>query len=146
MCQKRQISLPMGYKTATPKTGDWEQLWCHFRTSSFAKKQTSQSFFYCELINLLRNGTTVRCLWENKKKSEKSVFREAWSPEMTLQSFPVPRFGLAVLYPTGSEIWCIWYIKARERKIAMEKNFFAVFIITLGRFDRANKKSLSHTL
>ena len=24
MCQKRQISLLVGYKTATPKTGDWE--------------------------------------------------------------------------------------------------------------------------
>ena len=26
MYQKRQISLPVGYKTATPKTGDWERL------------------------------------------------------------------------------------------------------------------------
>ena len=26
MCQKRQISLPVGYKTATPKIGDWERL------------------------------------------------------------------------------------------------------------------------
>ena len=26
MCQKRQISLPVGYKTVTPKTGDWERL------------------------------------------------------------------------------------------------------------------------
>ena len=26
MCQKRQISLPVGYKTTTPKTGDWERL------------------------------------------------------------------------------------------------------------------------
>ena len=26
MCQKRQISLPVGYKIATPKTGDWERL------------------------------------------------------------------------------------------------------------------------
>ena len=26
MCQKSQISLPVGYKTATPKTGDWERL------------------------------------------------------------------------------------------------------------------------
>ena len=26
MRQKRQISLPAGYKTATPKTGDWERL------------------------------------------------------------------------------------------------------------------------
>ena len=26
------------------------------------KKQISQAFSYCELINLLRNGTIVRCL------------------------------------------------------------------------------------
>ena len=26
MYQKRQISLPVGYKTSTPKTGDWERL------------------------------------------------------------------------------------------------------------------------
>ena len=26
MRQKRQISLPLGYKTATPKIGDWERL------------------------------------------------------------------------------------------------------------------------
>ena len=26
MYQKRQISLPVGYKTARPKTGDWERL------------------------------------------------------------------------------------------------------------------------
>ena len=48
------------------------------------EKQISQSFSYCELINLLRNGTIVRCLWENNKTSE------AWSPELT--SFPVPCF------------------------------------------------------
>ena len=50
---------------------------------TYTPKQISQSFSYCELINLLRNGTIVRCLWENKKTSEKSVFREAWSPELT---------------------------------------------------------------
>ena len=43
-------------------------------------------------VNLLRNGTIVRCLWENKKTLERSVFREAWSPELTSQSFPVPWF------------------------------------------------------
>ena len=51
-----------------------------------------------------------------------------------------PVFGLAVLYPTGSEIWCFRCIKTRERKIATEKNFFATLISTLGRFNRANKK------
>ena len=39
MYQKRQISLPVEYKTARPKTGDWEWLWCHFRTWSFAKNR-----------------------------------------------------------------------------------------------------------
>ena len=87
------------------------------------EKQISQSFSYGELINLLRNGTTVRCLWENKKTLEKSVFREAWSPELTSQSFPVPCFWCRGFVPTGSEIWCFWYIKTRERKIAIEKTF-----------------------
>ena len=26
LCQKCQISLPVGYRTARPKTGDWERL------------------------------------------------------------------------------------------------------------------------
>ena len=47
---------------------------------------------FCELINLLRNGTIVRSLLENKKTSEKSFFCEAWSPELTSQSFLVPCF------------------------------------------------------
>ena len=91
MCQKRQISLPVGYKNTTLKTGDWERLWRQFRTPSIAKNRF-QSFSYSELINLLRNGTIVHSLSENKKTSEKSVFREAWSPELTSQSFPVPSF------------------------------------------------------
>ena len=37
MCQKHQISLPVGYKTARPKTRDWERLWRQFRAPSFAK-------------------------------------------------------------------------------------------------------------
>ena len=110
------------------------------------EKQISQSFSYCELINLLRNGTKVRCLWENKKTSEKSVFHELGVLNWRHNRSHSPVFGLAVLYPTESEIWCFWYIKTRERKIAMEKNFFAVLISTLGRFDRANKKNLSYTL
>ena len=44
MYQKHQISLPVGYKTVRPKTGDWERLWRHFRTSSFAKNRFLQRF------------------------------------------------------------------------------------------------------
>ena len=44
----------------------------------------------------------------------KSVFREAYSPEMTSQSFPCPVFGLTVLYPTESAISRFWYVKTRQ--------------------------------
>ena len=44
MCQKRQISLPVGYKTARPKTGDWERLWRQFRTPSLAKNRFLSHF------------------------------------------------------------------------------------------------------
>ena len=43
-----------------------------------------------------------------------------------------PVFGLAVLYPTGSKIWCFWYIKTRERKIAMEKTFLLYLSVHWG--------------
>ena len=57
-----------------------------------------------------------------------------------------PVFGLPVLYPTGSEIWRFWYITTRGRKIAIEIFFSQKLISTLGRLNRANKKSMSYTL
>ena len=54
-----------------------------FQDFKLREKQISQSFSYCELINLLRNGTIVRCLWENKKTSEKSVFLHFVKYQMT---------------------------------------------------------------
>ena len=45
------------------------------------EKQISPTFSY-------KQCTIAR----NKKMAEKSVFREAWSPEVTSQSFPVSRF------------------------------------------------------
>ena len=73
MCQKRQISLPVGYKTATPRR--LGTIVTSIQDSKPREKQISQSFSYCELINLLRNSTIVRCLWENKKTSEKCFSR-----------------------------------------------------------------------
>ena len=59
---------------------------------------------------------------------------------MTLQSYQSPVFGLAVLYPTRSEISRFWYIKTRGRKIAIEFFFLAILISTLWRSYRAKKK------
>ena len=77
--------------------------------------------------------------------TEKSVFCEAWSPELTSQSFPVPVFSLAVLYSTEVKFDAFGTPKHGKGK-SLWKNFFAVLISTLGRFDRANKKNLSYTL
>ena len=63
-----------------------------FQYSKLCKKQISQTFSYCELINSLRNGAIdysallIRKCWRNL------FFCEAWSPEMTSQSFPVSCF------------------------------------------------------
>ena len=108
------------------------------------EKQISQSFSYCELINLLRNGTIVRCLWESKKTSEKSVFREAWSPELTSQSFPVPCFWSRSFVPHRKWNLMLLVHQNTGKENRYGKNFSAVLISTLGRFDRANKKKICH--
>ena len=105
-----------------------------------SQKQTSQSFSYCELINLLRNGTIVRCLWENKKTSQKSVFREALSPELTSQSFPVPCFWSRGFVPHRK--WNVMLLVHQNtgKENRYGKNFFAVLISTLGDLIEQIKK------
>ena len=79
--------------------------------------------------------------------TDKSVFREAWSPELTSQWFPVSCF------------WCRGFVPHRKWNLTLlahqntgkenrnRKNFFATLISTLGRFNRANKKnSVIYTL
>ena len=79
--------------------------------------------------------------------TEKSVFREAWSPELTSQSFPVSCF------------WCHGFVPDRKWNLTLlahqntgkenryRKKFFATLISTLGRFKQANKKkSVIYTL
>ena len=91
MYQKRQISLLVGYKTTRPKTGDWEWLWRHFRTSSFVKNRFLRHFLI-SYKNALLYHFLAYWLAHNENLTEKSVFCEAWSPEMTSQSFPVSCF------------------------------------------------------
>ena len=104
------------------------------------KKQISQSFSYCELITLLRNGTIVRCLWENKKTSEKSVFRETWSPELTSQLFPIPCYWSRGFVPHQKRNLMLLLHQNTGKENRYGKNFFAKLISTFGRFNRANKK------
>ena len=69
MYQKRQILLPLGYKTARPKTGDWERLWRHFRTSSFAKNKFLRLTVLCKTK---ANQTKPTKMKPNKAKPTKT--------------------------------------------------------------------------
>ena len=59
---------------------------------------------------------------------------------MTLQSYQSPVFGLAVLYPTRSEISRFWYIKTRGRKIAIEFFFLPFLLVHCGDLTEQRKK------
>ena len=135
-----------GVQNRDTKNRRLETIVTSIQDSKPREKQICQSFSNCELINLLRNGTTVPCLWENKKTSEKSVFCEAWSPELTSQSFSVPCFWSRGFVPHRKWNLMLLVHQNTVKENRYRKNFFAVLISTLGRFDQANKKNLSSTL
>ena len=143
--QKREISLPVGYKTKRPKTGDWEWLWRHFRTSRFAKNRFLLSFSYCELINLLRNGTNV--VYKKIRKCWRNLFIVKL---VVLKWYQIrshsPVLGLVVLYPMEVKFHVFGTSKHREGKLLSLFFILAILISTLGRFSWANeKKNLSCT-
>ena len=55
-----------------------------------------------------------------------------------------PVFGLAVLYPTGSQISRCWYIKTRGRKIAIEHFSLLCILVHWGHLIEQIKKNLSY--
>ena len=63
-----------------------------FQDSKPRKKQIALTFFYFVINNALLYHFIANLLAHNEKMTEKSVFRETWSPKMTSQSFPVSCF------------------------------------------------------
>ena len=141
MYQKRQISLPVVYKTARAKNRRLGTIVTSFQDFKLREKQISPTFSYFLINNALLYHFLANWLAQNKKMTEKSVFREAWSSEMTSQSFPVSCFWSRVLCPTGLLVHQNTGKENRDRKFV-----FAIHISTLRRFTRANKKNLSYTL
>ena len=139
MYQKCQTSPSGGLQNCETKNRRLGTIVTSFQDFKLREKQISPTFSYLLINNSLLYHFLANWLAHYKKMTEKSVFRETWSPEMTSQSFPVSWFGLAVLYPTGSEIWRSWYIKTRGRKIAID--FFLLYLsVHWGNLiSRANK-------
>ena len=106
-----------------------------FQDFKLHEKQISPIFPYFLINNALLNHFLANWLAQNKKKLRNLFSRSLWlgrrSPAHESRQLrrllkwrhnhsQSPVFGLAVLYPTGSEISRFWYIKTRERKIAIE--------------------------
>ena len=102
-----------------------------FQDSQPREKQISQIFSHFLKNKALLYHFLANWLAHNKKTIEKSVFRETWSLLFLVSWFSTPPEVKFDAFGTS---------KHREGK-SLSK-----IISTLGRFNRANKKSLSYTL
>ena len=135
MYQKRQISLPVGYKNRWLGTTETS-----FQDSKPREKQISPTFSYFLINNALLYHFLADLLAHNKKMTEKSVFCEAWSPEMTSQSFPVSCFWSHCFVPYRKWNLTLLVHQNTGKENRYRNLFLAILISTLGRFNRANKK------
>ena len=124
MYQKCQISLPV----------------------SPSEKQISPTLSYFLIINALLYHFLANWLAHNKKMTEKSVFRGAWSPEMTLQSFQVSCF-LSRGFVPHRKLNLTHLVSQNTGKENRYRNFFFAGIsVHLGDLvEQIKKKSVIYT-
>ena len=105
-----------------------EKIVMSFQDFKLREKQISPTFSRFLINNALMYHFLANWLAHNKKMTEKSVFLEAWSPELTSQSFPVCCF------------WCRGFVPRRKWKVeafgtskhgggkSLSKNFYAILM------------------
>ena len=81
-----------GVQNRDTKNRRLETIVTSIQDSKPREKQTFPTFSYFLMNNALLYNFLGNWLAHNKKMTEKSVFRKAWSPEMTSQSLPVSCF------------------------------------------------------
>ena len=88
--QKREISLPVGYKTARPKTGDWKWLWL-FNSGPEASRETDFSVIFVLWANQFAKKWHKSALFiiklENvgKIKNKKILITEALDKQLRIK-------------------------------------------------------------
>ena len=117
-----------------------------FQDFKLREKQISPTFSYFLINNALLYHFLANWLAHNKKMTENSVFREAWSPELTSQSFPVSCF------------WCRGFVPHRKWNLTLlahqntgkENRYRKIFLLHLpahwGDLIKQIKKSVIYTL
>ena len=94
--------------------------------SKSREKQISPTFSYFLINNALLYHFLANWLAHNKKMTEKSVFREASSPELTSQSFPISCF------------WCRGFVPHRKWNLTLLAHQ------NTGKENRYRQKNLLH--
>ena len=117
MWQKQQISLSVGYKTARLKQETGND--CDVISGLQASRKTD----FSDIFLFSYNQRTI--IAHNKKMTKKSVFREAWSPEMTSQSFPVSSFWSRGFVPHRK-----WNLASKHGKGKSLWKFFSLLYIS----------------
>ena len=112
-----------------------------FQGFKLSEKQVSPTFSYEERTFVPFRSKLISSKWLRNPffaKLEALTWRHIHSQS--------PVFGLAILYPTGSEISRFWYIKTRGRKIAIEKFTLLYIQVHWGDLIEQIKKSVIYTL
>ena len=103
--------------------------------------------FSCFLINnVLLYHFLANWLAQNEKMTEKSVFREAWSPELTSQSFPVSCFWCRAFVPHRKWNLTLLAHQNTGKENRYRKNFLLHLSAHCGDLIEQIKKILSYTL
>ena len=133
-----------GVQNRETKNRGLETIVTSIQDSKPREKQISLTFSYFLINNALLYHFLANWLAHNKKMTEKSVFREAWSPVLTSQSFPVSCFWSRGFEPHRKWNLTLLAHQNTGKENRYRKNCFATLISALGRFNRANKKNICH--
>ena len=114
-----------------------------FQDFKLRQKQSSPTFSYFLINNALLYHFLANWPAHDTKMTKTSVFREAWSPEMTSQSYPESCFWSRDFVPNWK-----WNLTPLVHQNTGKENryrelFFATHISTLWRFTVA-QKSFQH--
>ena len=144
--QSVKFHFRWGTKSRDQKNRSLGTIVTSFKDFKLREKQISPTFSYFLINNVVLYLYLANWLAHITKWPKNLFFAKPEVLKWRHNHSQCPVFCLAVLYPTGNEIWRFWYIKTRGRKIAIKNVFFAVHISTLRRFNRAKKESVLYTL
>ena len=135
-----------GVQDREPKNRRLANIVKSFQNSKPREKQIFPTSSYFLINNALLHHFSANWLVHNKNMTKKSVCREAWSPEMTSQTFPVCSFWSPGFVPHRK--WNLTLLVHQNTgKENRYRNFFLLYLsVHWGDLIEQINKNLSYTL